>query len=122
VQILEEVAFTQRRTLRAEVDKGYTTTIVGCVLGGPKPKFNYVLCVDYGLLVGTYFGQGRKGSRLIFRPRDGVFSGNACEVRDVRRSPGTSYLFVLTALRVSFGALFIHRVLTGQVLLENPLE
>lgn len=99
MQILEEVAITQQSLLRAEVDKGSAATTMGCGLGGPKSKFNYVLCRRLWalLLGGTYFGRGRKGSRLIFRPKDGDFSGNACEVEDVRRNPGTSYLFVLTA-------------------------
>ena len=85
--------------------------------------------VDYGLLIlgGTYFGRGRKGSRLIFRPKDGDFSGNACEVEDVRRNPGTSYLFVLTAysgcvLHASCSILWL--VSQGRVIIcmESSLE
>jgi hypothetical protein len=42
VQILVEVAITQMRFLRAEVDKGFTITEIGRELVGPKQQVNCV--------------------------------------------------------------------------------
>ena len=42
MQILVIVAITQMRNLRAEVDKGFTITVIGRELVGPKWQVNCV--------------------------------------------------------------------------------
>lgn len=78
------------------MDKGFAVTLVGGELVGPKRKGNSVSCAES--LLADFSAVARKGNRLIFLYQDVDFSGNANEVGDVRRSPGLSYLFSLTAV------------------------
>ena len=110
MQILVTVATIQVGTLKAEVEKGIITTVVGYELTDPKAKINLVneiICSarcfsssyeqeSANTLHTKIYLQCRKGIRLIFLSLDPVLRGNANELGDVSRCPGKSSLFFLT--------------------------
>ena len=64
MQILVVVAIIQIRILKAEEEKGFTTTVFGRDLVGPKPLANAFVYVFHS------WSRWRKGSRLIFLHQD----------------------------------------------------